>query len=62
MQKVEGFDPDNGDWLYGVLSASGEVQRAGKLQSCIDCHTKHSKTDFIGLDPEDPQHENGHTH
>lgn len=40
MQKRKpGYDPDNGDWWYATVGADGMVQNAGKVASCIACHT-----------------------
>lgn len=34
-----GYDPDNGDWYYGVLSPDGtRAMKQGKIGMCINCH------------------------
>lgn len=40
MQKISGYDPDNGDWFYARYSASGEVTMAGQsaIALCEGCH------------------------
>jgi len=38
MQRIEGYDPENGDWYWGMMNEQGEVTSGGRMQSCIDCH------------------------
>lgn len=42
MYKVDGYNPDGGNWFwakYGTADpAKVEVEAAGKVQGCIDCH------------------------
>ena len=49
MQKMTaGYDKDHGDWKYSVLD--GKTFRSlasGRIESCIDCHTSYSDTDFV---------------
>ena len=34
-----GYDPDGGDWYYGVLDRDGRTAKLqGKLEMCRDCH------------------------
>lgn len=34
------YDPDNGNWYYGVLSKDGRsAVKEGKIETCIDCHS-----------------------
>jgi len=34
------YDPDNGNWYYGVLSADGsKAMKEGKLEMCSNCHS-----------------------
>ena len=34
------YDPDNGNWYYGVLSKDGsKAMKEGKLEMCINCHS-----------------------
>lgn len=50
MQKMPaGYDPDNGDWFYGVYSPDGKKQMAGgKLKMCVSCHdAQGSDTDYV---------------
>jgi hypothetical protein len=44
-----GYDPDKGDWFYGVYDESGtKTMQAGKLEMCIDCHSSSDDTDYLG--------------
>lgn len=48
MKMAPGYDPENGDWWYGVYDASGtELWRAGKLPECIICHEQAEETDYL---------------
>jgi cytochrome c553 len=50
MTKMEpGYDPENGDWFYGVYDPSGTVpKRQGKLAACIGCHDQWPERDHLG--------------
>lgn len=47
MYKVEGYNPEAGDWFWVQYSPTGEVHKAGKPKSCIGCHTKQAGNDYI---------------
>lgn len=40
MKKMSrGYDPDNGDWWYGVLDErAATAMSQGKVEMCIECH------------------------
>jgi hypothetical protein len=39
MQKIEGYDPDHGDWFWAKFDAStGEAETAGSASFCYGCH------------------------
>jgi Cytochrome P460 len=44
-----GYNAAHGDWeyVYPPLRDPGEKIARGKLDSCIDCHQKASKTDYL---------------
>ena len=48
MLKMEkGYDPENGDWWYGVYDESGTVNfHQGRIHSCIVCHKEGESTDY----------------
>ena len=45
MKKIEGFDPDHGDWFWASFDPDGDVNKAGSISSCYNCHA--SGTDYI---------------
>ncbi|MGB5983881.1 MAG: cytochrome P460 family protein [Desulfobacterales bacterium] len=47
MYKVTGYNSEAGDWFWAKYGPQGEVQSAGKVQSCIDCHQAAAADDFI---------------
>ena len=47
MAKVDGFDPDNGDWFWARYDTGGDVQAAGAVNSCIVCHAGMESNDYI---------------
>ncbi len=45
-----GYDSENGDWYYAMLSADGDSAKAqGKMQACIGCHDSADKDVLFGL-------------
>ncbi|MGA6927235.1 MAG: cytochrome P460 family protein, partial [Desulfosarcina sp.] len=52
MYKMEGYNPDAGDWFWAkyVSKEPVEIAASGKVQSCIDCHT--TQKDFLFTDSE----------
>ena len=55
MGKMEpGYDPDHGDWFYGVYDSTGTKARMqGKLESCLGCHEADEDQDFLSGIPEE---------
>ncbi len=47
MKKVKGYDPDHGDWFWAKYTPDGGVAAAGKVQSCIACHSRASGQDYV---------------
>lgn len=37
-KQAKGFDPENGDWRYTIVSARGETVVDGKSERCAGCH------------------------
>ncbi len=54
MGKMEpGYDPEHGDWFYGIYDPTGTVaKQQGKLEMCIDCHDQWQEHDYLGGVPE----------
>lgn len=55
MRKTAGFDPDNGDWQYGVFERenagafTGDWMDTEASSGCIGCHTSAAATDYTFL-------------
>ena len=47
MYKVAGFDPEHGDWWWMKRLADGTVEAAGRVESCIDCHSENAGLDYL---------------
>lgn len=39
MEKVEGFNPEGGDWFWAGYQADGTTYAAGAASGCIGCHS-----------------------
>ena len=44
-KKIEGFDSDHGDWFWASYDSNGDINKAGSISSCYNCHA--SGTDYI---------------
>lgn len=61
MQKIEGFNPDDHDWYWAKFSPGGivmtrreqgqTIKLAGKIDECINCHSKQSDNDYLFTGP-----------
>jgi hypothetical protein len=51
MYKVEGYNPDGGDWFWVKYGPGGEIQASGKPQGCISCHGAVKDKDWIFTQP-----------
>lgn len=49
MKRIEGFDPENGDWFWARYTPSGKLTHAGKVAMCSDCHFDAGGDDFLFL-------------
>ena len=54
MYRVKDYDKDHGNWYWFKYLESGSIARAagnkaiaGKVTSCLDCHTKSNGKDFV---------------
>ncbi len=46
-----GYDPENGDWWYGVYNNEGTIaSHYGRIESCIKCHKIAADTDYLFAD------------
>lgn len=49
MKKVEGFSHATHDWVWVMVSPSGEVQAEGNIDMCISCHAAARDNDYLFL-------------
>lgn len=48
LKRGTGYNPEGGDWEFLVLSGDATTITArGKIASCLDCHSRHQKTDYL---------------
>lgn len=47
MAKVEGYNPDHGDWFWASYATDGKIKAEGKPQGCIDCHLGMRDNDYV---------------
>ena len=47
MYKIDGYNPDGGDWWWARYSTDGKGGPAGKLGMCLGCHQAKKANDFI---------------
>jgi hypothetical protein len=50
MYKKKGYNPEAGDWFWVVHTADNEIQAAGKVEMCIDCHRQAKNRDYLFID------------
>lgn len=47
MYKIQGYNPDGGDWYWAKYGADGSVEAAGQPEGCIRCHSVKKQSDWI---------------
>jgi hypothetical protein len=47
MKKVEGFNPEGGDWFWVRFSPDSKITNEGKVIMCLGCHTVAKDNDYI---------------
>lgn len=47
MYKVEGFNPEVGDWFWAKYGADGTVAASGTPAGCIGCHGAKADNDYL---------------
>jgi hypothetical protein len=47
MYKIDGYNPEGGDWYWAKYGADGSVDKAGKVKGCIQCHSVKKNNDWI---------------
>lgn len=51
MYKYYGYNPEGGDWFWGKYGPDGKVIKAGKVDSCIQCHQAATFKDYLFTEP-----------
>lgn len=47
MVKIDGYNPEAGDWFWAKYQPDGSLDAAGRPDGCIACHTQVSDNDFV---------------
>ena len=47
MYKVDGYNPEAGDWFWVKYKPDGVVEKEGKVDGCINCHRDRSGNDWV---------------
>ena len=47
MYKINGYNPNDGDWFWVKYTLEGKADKFGKPKGCIGCHGTRAKNDFI---------------
>lgn len=51
MYKVEGYNPEAGDWFWAKYLPDGKVEASEKVGMCIGCHGSMKANDYIMTAP-----------
>ena len=51
MYRVNGYDPEAGDWFWAKYKADGSIEKEGKVVGCIGCHAAVVNNDWIFTGP-----------
>jgi len=49
MYKVNGYNPQHGDWFWAKYTPDGKADNFGKLAGCIGCHGVRANNDFVTI-------------
>ena len=47
VKRKPGYDTENGDWEYLLVSPALRIKSQGRIGMCIDCHTAAAADDYI---------------
>jgi len=47
MYKVNGYNPEAGNWFWAKYGADGSIQKEGKVDGCINCHRDKKDNDWV---------------
>lgn len=51
MYKVNGYNPEAGDWFWAKYDLKGKALKAGKVKGCIDCHRTQEGKGWLFTEP-----------
>lgn len=51
MYKVKDYNPAGGNWFWTKYSPDGKIEAEGKVEMCINCHSKKKDNDYIFSGP-----------
>ena len=51
MYKVKGYNPQAGDWFWAKYTPDGKIEAEGKVEMCINCHSKKKDNDYVFTSP-----------
>jgi hypothetical protein len=47
MYRVEGYNPEAGDWFWAKYDGAGKALKSGKVDGCINCHRARAAENWI---------------
>jgi len=47
MYKIDGYNPDAGNWFWAKYEPDGKPLASGKVPECINCHKSRMENDYI---------------
>ena len=47
MYKAIGYNPEAGDWFWAKFKPDGSVEKEGKVEGCIKCHSAKADNDWV---------------
>jgi hypothetical protein len=54
MYKVDGYNPDFGDWFFVKRLANGTIEASGRVPMCQTCHSAQTANDYLFTGPITP--------
>lgn len=51
MYRIQGYNPQAGDWFWVKYGPDGKIAAEGKVEGCIKCHTVKKDQDYIFSQP-----------
>ncbi len=51
MYRIKGYNPEGGDWFWLKYAPDGTIEKEGKVDGCINCHTAVQANDWLFTGP-----------